>query len=1133
PRTPEAVHLPRSASYTYFPQVKDLDYDDPKVVELKGKISEDELSTSIAGGGDGESYSSSGHSTPPEAEPNATTTPETPPARPPVSRRLSLGRFRSYSKTDVRGNGTAEKERPDKGQGAEKQTQEADADKSTLQRSLTQLRRKSWVPSTSRSTSPSKAKGEDSPERKNADKAEKRRSFVNPSRRKSLIGGWRESETDSADGPITALSKKGTVLSKRPRRPSNAVLKATRSEESIPEIQQVPQSKTPSSPKVVLPKSFSTDKLPSLTRSPPSSEAIPPVPRALSSEKLKAFAAEVPRKKDELYGVFRQLDADHSKFANKSVSYKANFVRAQLLPVLRQHASHPSNRRLRPEDLDRRTNILNKWWNGLLEMLHGKNNQSISGADRPAVLDGIVGIMERPEWRLHPSPFCPLAERNAPALGSRSTSTTSLASMEADFLSESVFHNVRNTFTRNLLTQMTIVVEKMSLRNAAASMVSFCGKTCAYAFFFCPGVAELLVRLWTPSLDTMRRVLDEAHVPKHTKLDDASKQIQALFPPHLQSLCLTSLVRAFRGLRKPAPPPLGTQHLPWNGSWTKRWAGSETDLFYVFVKYYHILVTEFLPTETSNIERVCVPGLVMVHAQILANLDDTLHRNSTPHQDESQQGIQPITFDDVLSEGPDASASALPKLPSNATRMMAENRLIMLLRDFLSPRNQHLDTARHMFAEIFSSLLQASARRVSMYDHNGSYTLCDFLEEAMGILMRYEHACPEKPSVLNWAFWLSVFRRMAGSENTTTEIRLYAFLYSIWGTVVDQQGRKAELCRELLLEPEFFESRFNHWCPMVRAYYMRLICWRLARFDGEAEEAGRDFVVLQGLEDRLRSVWSHFLYLQDTAVAQNTPLPSTAPCNPAPGRRLLIIRTDAPLSPTNGPFLSFDGIVSDNPASQPTAYKSHSSLSTQLGESTDLRPASAASIASDSSDKEGADDGGGKRRWGLFRSLMGATKSARTKARSPGPTAATKDDSNTTTGAVAAAAASTAIATTTVSAPPHRTFCFRFSLEYVDKRFQYAAGNMRLSPPRLPAPAHAFLQSTPPGSGRTRSHSKPARPTGAAAVSSRYAGRALAEWTIVVGECQSFFERRKNEGVPSDGRVETPTLGVEVFRRPG
>jgi hypothetical protein len=49
----------------------------------------------------------------------------------------------------------------------------------------------------------------------------------------------------------------------------------------------------------------------------------------------------------------------------------------------------------------------------------------------------------------------------------------------------------------------------------------------------------------------------------------------------------------------------------------------------------------------------------------------------------------------------------------------------------------------------------------------------------------------------------------------------------------------------------------------------------------------------------------------------------------------------------------------------------------------------------------------------------------------------------------------------------------------------------------------------------------------------KYAGRALAEWGSVVGECNNFVERRRAEGVPGLRWVEVPTLGVEGFRRLG
>lgn len=93
--------------------------------------------------------------------------------------------------------------------------------------------------------------------------------------------------------------------------------------------------------------------------------------------------------------------------------------------------------------------------------------------------------------------------------------------------------------------------------------------------------------------------------------------------------------------------------------------------------------------------------------------------------------------------------------------------------------------------------------------------------------------------------------------------------------------------------------------------------------------------------------------------------------------------------------------------------------------------------------------------------------------------------------------------------------------------------NMRLYPPRLPMPAEMLLKSISPSPTSSLQSMCAQEPKGRSCAVTRYAGRALAEWTIVVMECQGFSERRKGEGVPAEKYVETPTLGVEVFRRSG
>lgn len=152
-------------------------------------------------------------------------------------------------------------------------------------------------------------------------------------------------------------------------------------------------------------------------------------------------------------------------------------------------------------------------------------------------------------------------------------------------------------------------------------------------------------------------------------------------------------------------------------------------------------------------------------------------------------------------------------------------------------------------------------------------------------------------------------------------------------------------------------------------------------------------------------------------------------------------------------------------------------------------------------------------------------------------------------------------------ATPHQPFSFRFSLEWLD-RPQWPSKNKRLYPPRVPSSTESHVQryralempyrdsdgslsadadgrdadTSTVGQSSKRSYEtdKTSVDSGSVAsigprnervVASKYAGRALAEWAHVVSECDSFFERRRDEGVPSDRQVETPILTVDSFRK--
>ncbi|CAG8013228.1 unnamed protein product [Penicillium olsonii] len=919
-------------------------------------------------------------------------------------------------------------------------------------------------------------------------------------------------------------SRRRTILYKRPRRPVLAVV-AKESEEN---------NSTPNSPSSnPLRHRSSFEKFTaSLSVSTP---VLPPMPKG-AAETAAAYAngsPEIPRKKDELWGIFRGLEAD---FQNR-------------------HHLHASCKNLRPEDLDRRVNILNKWWVGMLEMLNGKNNQSISGTDRPVFLEAVVGIMARPEWRI----TFPMAQQGSGPTDSLKYASTSVsetsdgsASSGSDFLVESIHHNIRNIFTQNLISQMSFVVERMSMRHAPASLVAFCGKACAYAFFFCPGISDILVRLWCTPPNLFRRILSDATGPRSMNTRAETQELASCFPPALRPLAFHSQAPLLRYLRQKPDTPLNISHINWNRPWITRWAGRDTDLFFVFAKYVHILYSEYIPSETDKAKRIFSPGLLLVHAQLLLVLEDTLYKQSTPQATENPHSTAAITFDDFI-ESPDASASSQQlRSGSNSHRSMAENRLVILLRDLLSESSIEPNRARLLFAESFCCIIKAAARKTSLFDHNACFLLCDFLEEVIPIITRYAQSI--ETELFDWEFWQEVCRQMMQSHNSLTEVRVFSFLFCVWGTWVATEERKASLCLDFLLHEPTFYHYFNHWSPMVRAYFHRLVCWRVGRF--QTDPSSLDSMVYETLSDRLLRVWEYYIGFQSKAEENLTAPLSSAPCTPAPGRRIIIIRCDNQLSPVNL-FVSFDRVIPPAPPDQVTQHR-----------------------RTGSADSAGSDGPPSKRRWGLFKSMFGSSSSSRPAESNKNGSSDDSESGADSTVTPESKCMDDHEPTPSNSAeelvqpkPLHQPFFFKFSLEWMD-RPQWPTKNKRLFTPCLPVasqlhvdhrrspdkseydtasenPAASDIESetnspdsdqdtpTQPTSDWPRTPTTknsplpelPPQPSHSHLVSSKYAGRALAEWAHIVSECDSFFARRRDEGVPTDHMVETPTLGVESFRK--
>ncbi|KAK4177427.1 hypothetical protein QBC36DRAFT_131381 [Triangularia setosa] len=997
-----------------------------------------------------------------------------------------------------------------------------------------------------------------------------------------------------------------------------------------------------------------------------------------------------PTSRDPLWGTFRTLDGEFARFAAKpTTSTRMDIVRGVLMPFLRSTSHHPSNSSrsvLSSEDFDRRATILNKWWNGLLSMLDAGHSrllaggyglapgiaalgvqfpvlQPVAGVDRPTLLEAATMIMMRPEWRTCTSQFQPLAERSPEEkVRARSNTSSTIGSDVDSLLTESAEHNVRTMFVNNLTTQMALVVEKMSLRHAPLSLVNWCGKACAYAFFFVPGIADVLVRLWGLNADILRRVADEFGLPRRSKGE--SEDIVALYPEHLHKLGWSSVKTLGDKLRLAAKLPLMPAKIPWHGPWVSRWRGGETDLFFIFCKYFHVLSEQFVFEGLPLVEKARSPAFVLVHAQVLSILDSTIHRQAS-----IDAMLGPPISDSV--HGADATLTGIP-VPSNVLKGMDENRLIVLLKDVLSENSVGVNhEIKHTFAEAFAAISKAAAKRTPRFDQASCFMLCDFLEEMLVMLDAFQNTVNGSPagspaeeighprylefgsttpfvSYIDWPFWLEVGKMMAESNNTMSEIRVLSFLYSVWDAITSDPARKEALCMEWLLTEEFFSKFFNHWCPMVRAYYMRLLCWRICRDSGSASEVNSKIFLT--VSQRLKTLWAHYLWLKADADMRGKVQPSTAPAHPTPGKRFLIIRTEVQ-PPQPSMKLGFDSFSSSFPGSdQLVDYAGTFGINRgdTVGGTKDDGDVSSFKkrlsilgkvLPFNSQNGRAADP---KRTWDeeleqarreTAAARMGPRQGPRPPPKRPGHSATLSTDSISTTG----------------SSPIYEatTYVFRFALTW-----QTGPGGqpMPLGPtrdriltrPRLPAPAQArvsarsaalsdvgnfqtgnlvYRSDSPPpiapglppdtrrvsgalqtglisearnarplsivedGPRKSMESSKrryslsinvtavasdsederctrpspprhmsfdgydcernrsfdvargmvrppaPAiraeKPTGVFASGAVYTGRALAEWAIVINECNSFVDRRRDEGVLGLAEVEIPILGVD------
>jgi hypothetical protein len=157
----------------------------------------------------------------------------------------------------------------------------------------------------------------------------------------------------------------------------------------------------------------------------------------------------------------------------------------------------------------------------------------------------------------------------------------------------------------------------------------------AVAFFYSPGVAMRLIHALNVATPFTARLLDE--VCDETDYRTLSTQLavlRPLFPKHLHDLIYSTPQRYTSFLMtRPSPTITVDSNLTisFAGEWIHRWRAHNSDVFFSFLRHWHIILSEHLspsPSELSLSSIAAAPGYLVLQGHILRMIDSFIHRSS-------------------------------------------------------------------------------------------------------------------------------------------------------------------------------------------------------------------------------------------------------------------------------------------------------------------------------------------------------------------------------------------------------------------------------------------------------------------------------------------------------------------------
>lgn len=430
--------------------------------------------------------------------------------------------------------------------------------------------------------------------------------------------------------------------------------------------------------------------------------------------------------------------------------------------------------------------------NLLLELQHVQTS-----ADRGAILESVACIIE-----------C------------RNLSINALA---ADVIDEGRFNS---TFGHILL----YAIGELNKKGVYQNTLIFSGRLLAVAFFRVKGVAGKLLRALPINRFALERVAGEAGWEK--VVPTRFEEYRQLYPETLRDYCFSSPRTYLKILDRQSNDSQTEEsdeerylirqpgvEVEMTGNWLRRWQSDDSELFFSFCRSFHRQLASLFASG-KRLKRV---GKLFFGAPGYAHLATCIHLKclSLVNRDilsvttlSSQKNFNPGETANVLS----GSTAGKPRHLEAANR-----RCTAIIVDIVRAPSRNND----VFLPMLDVHIKCLVKRTSLYDVQGVFCLLDWLD---GVLNHMEGADLPVEGNIDIDFIITTLSLLLqNADHALALMRTIAFSYSNFALLISTAEHRRRFCQEILLDRKIFHKLFLSWSFTIRAYFLHLLVFRLAR----------------------------------------------------------------------------------------------------------------------------------------------------------------------------------------------------------------------------------------------------------------------------------------------------------------